>query len=92
MSIVLETPVKGIILPKEGVISSQILATGNGLHVELDEHGVISLVLWGLEIEDDVTIFEAKLTPEQEHRIRNADKVDAWKIDPVVYQQCVAVQ
>ncbi len=67
--------------------SSRILAEGNGLHVELDDQGHISLVLWGISWDDDTTIFDAKLTPKQEHLIRNANKVDAWTVDESVKEQ-----
>jgi hypothetical protein len=77
----------------DGAISSFIIATGNGLHVELDENGSISLVLWGIEIDDDTTIFETKLTAAQEQLIRNSDKIDAWKIDPTApCPQCTIAQ
>lgn len=69
------------------------IAGGNGLHVDLDENGVLSLVLWGIDMDDDTVLFEAKLTPEQEHLIRNAEKVDAWKVDPgVPCLSCMIVQ
>jgi len=75
-------------------VSVRTIATGNGLHVDLDETGNISLVLWGISpsFDDDVTIFEAKLTPEQEHRILHAETVDAWTVEPIMHQQCAVVQ
>lgn len=68
----------------EKPISSQEIAGGNGLHVELNENGVMSLCLWGITMDDDETIFEVQLTPEQVARIHNAENIDAWKIDPLV--------
>jgi hypothetical protein len=63
-------------------VTLQTIAEGSGLHVDLGSDGCIRLVLWGMTFNEDVTIFKKKLTPEQEHLIRNADKVDAWKVEP----------
>jgi len=60
-------------------ISSNEIAGGNGLHIELNENGVMSLCLWGITFDEDEYIFQTTLTPEQVTRIRNAGNIDAYK-------------
>jgi hypothetical protein len=75
------------------MITTRVIADGNGLHVELDETGLLTLVLWGITQDEDEYIFETQLTKEQETRIRNAETVDAWKDDsPFLCQKCSVVQ
>jgi hypothetical protein len=69
-------------------VTVEQIATGNGLHVDLDENGVLSLVLWGIEMDDDIVLFEAKITPEQVERIHKAETDDM----PFLCQKCSIVQ
>jgi hypothetical protein len=75
------------------MITVRFLAEGKGLHLELDETGLLTLVLWGITQDQDECLFEMQLTPEQINRINEAETVDAWEDDsPFLCQKCPIIQ
>ncbi len=75
------------------MIEVRSIADGNGIHLELDETGLLTLMLWGITQAEDEYLFEMQLTPEQVARIHKAETVDAWEDDaPFLCQKCSVVQ